>query len=83
MREVIEAVDGPLHLNVCMISDKSCIRQRWCPAHPVWVEAQQALMQILTRTVIADLASQAQAAPVLAPRLAIPGKTKARRPAAS
>lgn len=80
MREVIEAVDGPLHLNVCMISDKSCVRQRWCLAHPVWVEAEAALMQILTRTIIADLASQAHLAPALAPGLTLPGKAKAARP---
>ena len=58
MREVIEAIDGPLCLNVCLISGGSCPRRAWCPAHPVWVEAQQAMLDVLSDAVIADLASK-------------------------
>jgi Rrf2 family protein len=59
MLEVIEAIDGPLHLNVCLISGESCARSRWCPAHPVWVQAQKAMLDVLSGPVIADLAHQA------------------------
>lgn len=58
MREVIEAIDGPLFLNLCLISRRSCTRQTWCPAHPVWERAQQAMLDVLSSAVIADLASQ-------------------------
>jgi Rrf2 family protein len=61
MREVIEAIDGPLYLNVCLISERSCARERWCPAHPVWVRAQQAMMDVLSSVSIAEMASQAPA----------------------
>jgi Rrf2 family protein len=56
MREVIEAVDGPVHLNVCLISERSCGRANWCHAHPVWVEAQRAMLEVLSGAVIGDLA---------------------------
>jgi Rrf2 family protein len=59
MREVIEAIDGPVLLNVCLMRGGSCPRKAWCPAHPVWVHAQQAMLDVLSDAVIADLASQA------------------------
>jgi len=59
MYEVIEAIDGPLCLNVCLDSGKTCARKMWCPAHPVWVQAQQAMLDVLTGTTIAELAYKA------------------------
>jgi Rrf2 family protein len=56
MRDVIEAVDGPIHLNVCLTSGKACARQSWCPAHPVWVRAQEAMLKVLEDARIEDLA---------------------------
>jgi Rrf2 family protein len=57
MREVIEAVDGAICLNVCLIPGRSCNRKAHCPAHPVWIEAQQAMMEVLSRANIASLAA--------------------------
>ena len=56
--EVIEAVEGPLRLNVCLSSDQACERQQWCPAHNMWSRAQEALVGVLRSTSIADLARQ-------------------------
>jgi Rrf2 family protein len=56
MREVIEAIDGPVYLNICLASERACGRQNWCPAHTVWVEAQQAMLDVLGRESIAGLA---------------------------
>jgi Rrf2 family protein len=61
MREVIEAIDGPLYLNLCLISKRSCARQTWCPAHPVWVQAQQAMLDVLSRAIVSDLVRQGSA----------------------
>lgn len=58
MREVIEAVDGAICLNVCMASGLSCDRKTWCPAHPVWERAQRALLDVLESTSVAELAAQ-------------------------
>ena len=58
MRAVIEAIDGPICLNVCLVSGKSCHRKARCPAHPVWEQAQMAMLEVLSKAMIADLASQ-------------------------
>lgn len=58
MHEVIEAIDGPIRLNVCLVSGRSCNRKMCCPAHPVWVQAQQAMLDVLSRTRISELAAQ-------------------------
>ena len=60
MQQVIEAIDGPICLNTCLVSGKSCGRRTWCPAHPVWRQAQQAMLQVLSQSSIAELASQAR-----------------------
>jgi Rrf2 family protein len=57
--EVVEAIEGPMKLNVCLNSDRSCTRQEWCPAHDVWVNAQAAVAQVLRDSTIAELARQA------------------------
>lgn len=55
MREVIEAVDGPIRLNLCLGRDTACTRQHWCPAHPVWARAQEAMLGVLESARISDL----------------------------
>ena len=57
--EVVEAVEGPIRLNLCLTSDHACTRQGWCPAHGVWAEAQSALLQVLRDATLSDLAQQA------------------------
>jgi len=59
LREVIEAVDGPIRLNVCLSPGRSCGRKQWCPAHPVWARAQRAMFEVLESVTIAGLADQA------------------------
>ncbi len=55
VRTVVEAIDGPINLNVCMLHGAGCNRKPWCPAHPVWVEAQGAMLKVLDAAKIADL----------------------------
>jgi Rrf2 family protein len=61
IREVIEAIDGPIRLNLCLVSGASCKRKSHCPAHPVWEKAQEAMMEVLNSTTVAGLALQAAA----------------------
>ena len=58
IRGVIEAVDGPIVLNVCLGGEKACSRSTWCPSHPVWAQAQQAMLAVLESARIQDLAEQ-------------------------
>jgi Rrf2 family protein len=57
MRQVIEAIEGPIRLNVCLTSGASCSRKLHCPAHPVWMSAQEAMMAVLEASSIAALAA--------------------------
>jgi DNA-binding IscR family transcriptional regulator len=54
---VIEAIDGPIVLNVCLDDGRECERAACCPAHPVWVQAQQAMMAVLEGARINDMAT--------------------------
>jgi DNA-binding IscR family transcriptional regulator len=58
---VIEAIDGPIRLNVCLSSGASCKRKSYCPAHPIWAKAQEAMMEVLKTATIAQLAAEASA----------------------
>ena len=65
---VVEAVEGPIALNVCATNGSGCSRQGWCPAHFVWLEAQAALTQVLRNVSIARLAGEAAVALENVPR---------------
>lgn len=56
VREVVEAIDGPITLNICLISGASCARKTSCPAHPIWAKAQEAMLGVLETASVSDLA---------------------------
>jgi Rrf2 family protein len=56
--EIVEALEGPIRLNTCL-GTEDCCRKSWCPAHPVWAEAQQALTAVLRSKSIGELAAGA------------------------
>ncbi|MBI5469158.1 MAG: Rrf2 family transcriptional regulator [Deltaproteobacteria bacterium] len=60
LREAIEAVEGPIFLNVCLIKKGECHRDDLCPVHPVWKEAQKKLMEVLDGKTLADLVRDAE-----------------------
>ncbi len=84
MREVIEAIDGEICLNVCLMHGKSCPRKSRCPAHPVWAKAQQAMLQVLSGATIGAMAgaSSRHAASSTA-ALCFPARAGARSPEAN
>ena len=56
MLEIVEAIEGPLRLNLCLVSEGACPRRTGCPAHCVWAEAQEAMAAVLRKASIGDLA---------------------------
>jgi Rrf2 family protein len=58
MRDVIEAIDGSICLNVCLMHGRACSRKATCPAHPVWARAQHAMLEVLSNTSIAAMAEE-------------------------
>jgi len=58
---IIQAIEGPVSLNVCTGRDAPCSRKHFCPAHPVWLEAQAAMLAVLNARTITELAESASA----------------------
>jgi Rrf2 family protein len=53
--KVIEAVQGPLSMNICALDKALCERSTACAIHPVWVEVRREVEKILRRKNFADL----------------------------
>ena len=56
LRQVIEAVEGPIYLNRCLIRPGVCPRDSFCPVHPVWARIQAIVTQELDAVRMRDLA---------------------------
>ena len=56
--DIIEAVDGPIALNVWLMSGERCDQHSWCGAHQVWIKAQAAMVKVLRSQSLAELAAQ-------------------------
>lgn len=55
---VIESVQGPLALNICVIDLNSCSRSSFCSVHPIWVEVQDILARKLSEYTFDRLARE-------------------------
>ena len=69
--DVVTAMEGPVCLNHCLPPIKDCQRSSWCPAHPIWAEAQAALQRVLADASL-DRLLAANAARSLGPVIGIP-----------
>ena len=56
--EVVEAAEGSLVLNKCVMHAKACSRTCICAAHRVWSEARRQLRATLGGVTFAELAAQ-------------------------
>lgn len=54
--EVVEAAEGPIRLEQCVLRGGACDWDNVCPVHEAWSRAQQALIKELAETSFADLA---------------------------
>jgi len=58
LREVVEAVEGPIMPNRCLMDDSSCALNRTCLVHPVWRTVQSKVVEILDGVTIEMLAAK-------------------------
>ncbi|MEK6698633.1 MAG: Rrf2 family transcriptional regulator [Nitrospirota bacterium] len=56
--DVLEAIEGKLYLNVCLMDKKKCGFSRHCPTHDMWMTAQGKVVEVLKKTNFDDLARQ-------------------------
>jgi Rrf2 family protein len=54
--DVVESIDGPVALNLCLTSDDACPRRPDCAVHGVWQRAQSAMLSVLREAKIAEMA---------------------------
>jgi Rrf2 family protein len=59
LKQVIEAVEGPIYLNRCLLGPGTCPRDSFCPVHPVWGRIQALVSRELESVRIQDLAAAA------------------------
>jgi Rrf2 family protein len=56
--EVLEAIEGKLALNICLIDKKKCGFLKDCPTHFLWLNVQSKLSDMLKKANFEDLAKQ-------------------------
>jgi Rrf2 family protein len=55
--EIVEAVDGPIEVNDCVLHAARCQRSRNCPVRKIWCEARAEFVNRLARANFALLAA--------------------------
>lgn len=58
--DVIEAVEGEISLNRCLVEGNGCSRNNYCAAHTVWMECQEKLITTLKGYTIESLVNREQ-----------------------
>jgi len=58
LREVVEAVEGPIIPNRCLTGKGGCDKDNECLVHPVWRKVQSQIVQILEGVTIEELAKK-------------------------
>lgn len=58
--EIIQAVEGPLALNKCLIDREFCSNTRWCSVHTLWCELLAMMRQKLSSKSIKELAMESK-----------------------
>jgi Rrf2 family protein len=55
--EVVEAVEGPITPNRCVVAPGECDRDGFCTVHPVWEQVKRQIRQLLSGITLKDLAN--------------------------
>ncbi|BEH10380.1 MULTISPECIES: RrF2 family transcriptional regulator [Geobacter] len=57
LREVVEAVEGPIMPNRCLLGSGTCERDSVCGVHPVWRKVQEKVAETLDAVTLEELAA--------------------------
>jgi len=55
LREVVEAVEGPIIPNRCLLGTGTCERDVTCRVHPVWKKVRDQIVSVLDGVTLAEL----------------------------
>lgn len=53
--DILQAEEGDLRLNHCLIDETACNRDKYCSAHQVWHEAQEEMIKVLQKYSVTKL----------------------------
>ncbi len=56
--QVVEAVEGPILPNRCVLKPGECARDASCTVHPIWRQVQQQVRGVLAGITLKDLADK-------------------------
>lgn len=57
---ILEAIEGPICVNICQLRPRECPRDLICPAHTVWGRLQGMIIQQLQSAILNQLVEEAQ-----------------------
>lgn len=55
MLEIVEAVDGPIRIDGCLLAPEECGREGYCPAYHVGQDILRHAVNVMGSTTVADL----------------------------
>jgi Rrf2 family transcriptional regulator, iron-sulfur cluster assembly transcription factor len=55
LREILEATEGPISVNVCVVDEDTCNLTKTCAAHKVWEQLKQMINQEMEGITLKDL----------------------------
>jgi DNA-binding IscR family transcriptional regulator len=61
MKDIVQAVEGPVCLVDCVEKPASCNRTPLCIAHELWSEAAEGVAQVLEKYTLADMVERQKA----------------------
>lgn len=61
MLDILEAIDGPVCMNICLLRPHECPRDRTCPAHTFWGRVQAMVLREMQTATLDQLVEQAHA----------------------
>ncbi len=56
--DVLNAIEGKLSINICLVDKKKCNFSKHCPTYILWVNVQSKIVEILKKANFEDLARQ-------------------------
>ncbi|KAA3644731.1 MAG: Rrf2 family transcriptional regulator [Chloroflexi bacterium] len=56
---ILEAIEGPICINICLQRPKECLRDAICPAHGLWGRLQANIVQQLQQATLSSLVAEA------------------------
>jgi Rrf2 family transcriptional regulator, iron-sulfur cluster assembly transcription factor len=57
LKEIVEAIEGPVIMNLCVIDDKSCGFSGVCSAHVAWKKIKDSINSMLEDVTLKDIAA--------------------------